>query len=340
MAENIKLVTYSGSTVTPLDDALVYEKAVGQSGIIYGAEITLKNTNTLHINAGHGVICGRKFTIVDSDIPVQLTAGTTSPGRVYIHLDLSNTTEPLQILTEIAGTLTAPIQQENVNINNGVYEFDMATFTIDAQTISDVVNVFIPIENTTGNLNDLTTEDKSSLVAAVNEINKKEVSVLDTGEEIMANTASNKAAGAKGVKELFTEVTNSLGGVSQLIVDETTGKITGYKTEIGGADTVFPFSSGVYGTFTPTDKTIIYNIDLGFRPKVLMIMNAKNGWCCAYYLNEETNEIHTQAGGYGDNYTWMETVVTITDTGFLFNLSAGHQQPTNQLNKTHYYIAL
>lgn len=210
MADNIKLVTYSGSTVTPLDDALVYEKAVGQSGIIYGAEITLKNTNTLHINAGHGVVCGRKFTIVDSDIPVQLTAGTTNPGRVYIHLDLSNTTEPIQIMTEVAATLTAPIQQEDVNINNGVYEFNMATFTIDAQTISDVVNVFAPIENATGNLSDLTTEDKSSLVAALNEINKKEVSVLDTGEEIMANTASNKAAGAKGVKELFNEVSDSL----------------------------------------------------------------------------------------------------------------------------------
>lgn len=210
MADNIKLVTYSGSTVAPLDDALVYEKAVGQSGIIYGAEITLKNTNTLHINAGHGVVCGRKFTIVDSDIPVQLTAGTTNPGRVYIHLDLSNTTEPIQIMTEVAATLTAPIQQEDVNINNGVYEFNMATFTIDAQTISDVVNVFPSIENTTGNLSDLTTEDKTSLVAAVNEVNKKGVPVLDTPEEIMANTSSGKAAGALGVKKMFAEVSDSL----------------------------------------------------------------------------------------------------------------------------------
>lgn len=36
---------------------------------------------------------------------------------------------------------------------------------------------------------------------------------------------------------------SSLGGVSQFIVDESTGKITGYKTEIGGADTVFPFNN-------------------------------------------------------------------------------------------------
>lgn len=38
------------------------------------------------------------------------------------------------------------------------------------------------------------------------------------------------------------DVSDSFGGVSQFIVDEETGKISGYKTEIGGADTVFPFS--------------------------------------------------------------------------------------------------
>ncbi len=40
----------------------------------------------------------------------------------------------------------------------------------------------------------------------------------------------------------FIALNNNLKGLN-LIVDETTGKITGYKTSIGGADTVFPFSS-------------------------------------------------------------------------------------------------
>lgn len=34
-----------------------------------------------------------------------------------------------------------------------------------------------------------------------------------------------------------------LGGFKP-VIDETTGEITGYKTTIGGADTVFPFKSG------------------------------------------------------------------------------------------------
>lgn len=46
-------------------------------------------------------------------------------------------------------------------------------------------------------------------------------------------------AGAYAVQQL----NRSLGGVTQFVVDETTGKITGYKTEVG-ADTVFPFSGG------------------------------------------------------------------------------------------------
>lgn len=36
---------------------------------------------------------------------------------------------------------------------------------------------------------------------------------------------------------------DDLGGFKP-VIDETTGEITGYKTEIGGADTVFPFRSG------------------------------------------------------------------------------------------------
>ena len=32
-----EIVTYSGKTVTSLDDALVYESALGAGGVIYGA---------------------------------------------------------------------------------------------------------------------------------------------------------------------------------------------------------------------------------------------------------------------------------------------------------------
>lgn len=62
--------------------------------------------------------------------------------------------------------------------------------------------------------------------------------VLTTLTQVSANTNAENIAGATAVKELY----NNLNARPQWITDST-GKITGYKTK-GGADTVFPFSSG------------------------------------------------------------------------------------------------
>lgn len=137
---NIDLVTWTGHLVTPQDDALVYEVATGQSGIIYGAAVTIKNSNTLHIAAGHGIVCGRKFTIEDGDVALALSPAGTLLGRLYIRLDLSNTTAPITLLTE-TGTSLTPVEQDNdVNIIMGVYEFNLCTFTVSETAISDLVN--------------------------------------------------------------------------------------------------------------------------------------------------------------------------------------------------------
>ena len=58
------------------------------------------------------------------------------------------------------------------------------------------------LQNQIGNLDDLTTSAKDDLVTAVNEVNAKEPDVLDTMEEINANTDPGKSAGALAVKEL------------------------------------------------------------------------------------------------------------------------------------------
>ena len=141
MAENIKLVTWNEQTVTPLDDALVYDNALGNSGFFIGGEVTLQNRNTLHIAAAHGIVCGRKFTITSSDISIGLTTGGILNGRLYLRLDLANASEPVQLLTETAASLTPVIQQENVNINNGIFEFNIAIFELNESTIFNLQNV-------------------------------------------------------------------------------------------------------------------------------------------------------------------------------------------------------
>lgn len=137
----IKLVTFAAQTVTPQDDALIYETALQESGMIYGGTVTIKNANVLHVAAGHGALCGRKFTIEETDVAVGLTPSGSLLGRIYIHMDLSDTDEPISFQTETANSLTPVIQQSDVNINNGVYEINLATFTVDTSTISNLVNV-------------------------------------------------------------------------------------------------------------------------------------------------------------------------------------------------------
>ena len=137
----INLITFYNSTVTPPDDALIYEKALPGSGMIYGGNVTIKNANTLHVAAGHGALCGRKFTIEETDVPVILTSSGTLNGRLYIHMDLSDAGEPISFQVERAATLTPVVQQSNVNINDGIYEINLATFTVSTSTVSDLVNV-------------------------------------------------------------------------------------------------------------------------------------------------------------------------------------------------------
>ena len=136
----INLVTYAAQTVTPQDDALIYENALIGSGMIYGGEVTIKSANVLHVAAGHGALCGRKFTIEATDIPISLTSSGSLLGRVYIHMDLSDTDEPISFMVETANSLTPVIQNSDVNINNGVYEINLATFTVDTATLDNLVN--------------------------------------------------------------------------------------------------------------------------------------------------------------------------------------------------------
>lgn len=144
----IKLVTFAAQTVTPQDDALIYETALQESGMIYGGSVSIKNANVLHVEAGHGALCGRKFTIEATDVPVPLTPSGSLQGRIYIHMDLSDTGEPISFQVETASTLTPVVQQSDVNINSGIYEINLATFIVDTSTISNLVNVapFIDIE--------------------------------------------------------------------------------------------------------------------------------------------------------------------------------------------------
>lgn len=69
-----------------------------------------------------------------------------------------------------------------------------------------------------GNMEELQTENKTSIVAAINEVQQSggsggtSVDILDSQEEIEANTEAGKAAGALAVQEMFGALNDKLNG--------------------------------------------------------------------------------------------------------------------------------
>lgn len=77
---------------------------------------------------------------------------------------------------------------------------------ISAPVVSQNPDLISQLIQLVGNTEDLETTSKSNLVAAINEIyNRGDVDVLDTEEEIEANTATGKATGALVTKQLISD---------------------------------------------------------------------------------------------------------------------------------------
>ena len=144
---SIQLVTYANQTVTPTNDAIIYERAIDQNGIFYGCNVTVSG-NEVHITGGYGIVCGREFTIQSEAIAVTLAPSGTLDGRLYVRLDLADADAPIQLLTATGNTLPPLEQDSDVNYTNGTYEMELATFTVGVSALSDVLETFTTIVGT------------------------------------------------------------------------------------------------------------------------------------------------------------------------------------------------
>lgn len=94
-------------------------------------------------------------------------------------------------------------------------------------------------------------ENLNKMDSAINELDGRIVEMDDRMTPItnLLATEPGSPLDATMGKELNDKI-ETLGGFEP-VIDETTGKITGYKTKIGGADTVYPFKSVVHcGSYT------------------------------------------------------------------------------------------
>lgn len=140
---------FAGQSVPPTSDAILYENATTGSGVVHGCACTISDASTVHIAAGFGIIQGRLFEIEDQDIAVTLSPSGTLKGQIWVHLDLSDSDNPIDIYEETAASLTPMTQQSDINYSNGVYEIQLCTFDVDTSTISNIQNTF-PTLQTTG----------------------------------------------------------------------------------------------------------------------------------------------------------------------------------------------
>ena len=133
------LITWSGQTVTPQYDALVFG-LFAPDGIIYGVDITqsASDPNIINISNGYGIIQGRFFTIEEFSVNVELTTGATYQGQLILHMDLSNADEPISVVVDTGATIRSLIKDADVNIVNGIYEMQLCTFTVDAAAVTDI----------------------------------------------------------------------------------------------------------------------------------------------------------------------------------------------------------
>lgn len=142
----IELKTYAGSNVTPQNDAIMNNTNTLNNGIYYGCNVTIKDATTLHINAGQGIVYGRLFEVLDSDIPVSLSPSGTLLGQLYVHIDLSNIAAPIQILVDTGETLADLEDDPQLNIDSGITDMQLATFTVSTVGMSDLVETFAAVQ--------------------------------------------------------------------------------------------------------------------------------------------------------------------------------------------------
>jgi len=232
MANEIKLVTYANSEVTPQNDAVLTNLEIASNGVIFGCNVTIKNASTLHINAGMGVVYGREFEIVDSDIPVSLSSSGTLQGQLYVHIDLANSSEPAQLLVDTGNSLTPLVDDPTINITTGSTDYQLATFTVDTSTLANLTETFSIVDNPTtiiGNT-DISGIADGTVTGAIAQINT-DLKWKNLGGYSSDTTFSLPS----NFQELYIQVKH--------VANDWQSTTTLLKDEIGDATTYFNFGS-------------------------------------------------------------------------------------------------
>lgn len=146
----LTLKQFTGSLVTPTDDALFYDFLIsGQCGIFEGCEVTHLGANQLRVSSGRGVILGRIFTVEEETIQAAVSPGGEVDGRLLIRVDVANGEKPIEFVTQ-AETPLPELTQEDINRDGSVYELPLAVYKVTELLISDLRRIVTNLVSTSG----------------------------------------------------------------------------------------------------------------------------------------------------------------------------------------------
>ena len=142
----LTLKQFTGSLVTPTDDALFYDFLLsGQCGIFEGCEVTHLGANQLRVSSGRGVILGRIFTAEEETIQAAVSPGGEVDGRLLIRVDMGNEEKPIEFVTQ-AETPLPELTQEDINRDGSVYELPLAVYKVTELLISGLERAAEPVQ--------------------------------------------------------------------------------------------------------------------------------------------------------------------------------------------------
>lgn len=259
----ITLKQFNNTRVLPLDDANIYNFLTQSSGILRGVVPTLTGTNQLNVSGGYGFASGRLFSVEEESITASLVASGTQKGRLYIHIDLTNQTNPAQLLTVAAATLPALVQ-DDLSAGGSIFDIPLAEYTVTATAVSDFRNV-TPICVVAGSRENLLIN--SNFLAPVNQRGKSAYSTANKyavdrwrlGASSTANVNSNGLTVTGTITQPIERIASMKGQTFTLSGKQAGGQVQAVSGVLG--DTAIASTYGYSMSFSLSGDNV--NVTLG-----------------------------------------------------------------------------
>ena len=226
---------WNNATVTPKDDAVLYDVATGrQAGIVTGCALTHIGSNQVRVAEGYILIRGRLIAVEQEVVNVAL-GKSGDIGRIKVVMNLGGS-EPVVFGSDAGAELPDLVQDADVNITNGIYEMELGTYSASEETISNLQRtaetVALPLGliRSTEELEAVTIEGMAVDAKVIKEIARKTGTVLKNIS--IAEGQTSKVVENENIMQTslidvyYAEGSKETVQTAKVSYDQTEGKLT------------------------------------------------------------------------------------------------------------------